>query len=343
MMHRVRIASWTALVVGVGVGLALPSAPAPAGSLRFQDHEKERCLRCHEAPNFAERDSASGTVRDLYVDRVRYDFSAHAALSCRNCHQEITGYPHSFSGARAQVSCGSHCHAVDRRGRAYSHAKEMGDFAASVHGAGKATTDPDSPTCVTCHGDGNVHGIARTAHGITVPQKMALCAGCHDDRARMARNQVEPSAVASYRRSFHYKAIHFGVKGTAVCQDCHGVHRVLAKSDSASTITTAHLPQTCGQKGCHPGARMNFAMSGANHLALRAHREPILRFEETFFATLTAGTMAALVAGIALDVQRRLGWPAIVAALGRRAATVLSGLARLIACALVGTRRLLVD
>ena len=35
-------------------------------------------------------------------------------------------------------------------------------------------------------------------------------------------------------------------------------------------------------------------------------------FEETFFLVLTGGTMAMLLVGIALDIQRRFGWRALL-------------------------------
>ncbi|HEY6867732.1 MAG TPA: hypothetical protein VI792_10770 [Candidatus Eisenbacteria bacterium] len=344
-------AGWLAFIV---LGLVLASTTARAGTpgfppvpLRFGPQEKARCLRCHGMPNFAELDSAASAPRDLHVDPAAFGASAHATLSCRSCHADVTQYPHVFSPARAKVSCGADCHARDAQGRPYSHARETQDIAASVHGQGRAATNPDSPRCGTCHGGGDVHGIPRVARRLPAPAKMALCVSCHDDAAMMARNRVEVSAVASYRRSFHYKAIHFGARGTAVCQDCHGVHRVLAKGDTASTIAAGHLPRTCGQEGCHRGARMNFAMSGANHLDLRIRREPLLRLEERFFVALTAGTMLALLAGIVLDVQRRLGWLALAAAVRRRAMELGRALARLAASASAGTRsrmrRLLVD
>ncbi len=315
----------------------------PQETIRFAPSETRRCLRCHGMANFAERDSATSAVRDLHVDSLAFRGSAHALLSCRSCHADVTQYPHVFAVARPRVACGADCHATDRRGRPYSHAREARELAASAHGRGKAATNPDSPTCGTCHGAGNPHAVAPVRRQMSVTEKMALCSGCHDDRAMMLRNRVDPAAVASYRRSFHYKAIHFGARGTAVCQDCHTAHHVLAKDDSSSSIAAAHLPGTCGQEKCHPGARMNFAMSGANHLALRIQREPLLFLEERFFVLLTAGTMLALVGGIVLDVQRRLGWIHLAAALVRRLRRAGGRAAALGRGALVLSRRLLLD
>lgn len=146
---------------------------------------------------------------------------------------------------------------------------------------------------------------------------MKLCADCHADRARMTAAGVDPDAVGSYMRSFHYKAIRFGASGAAVCEDCHSSHRILPAADPRSTIAAAALPSTCGQSGCHPGARRNFAVSGANHLNLRAKHAPVLALEERFFWLLTSGTLAMLVIGIVLDIQTKFGWLVLLgAALG---------------------------
>jgi hypothetical protein len=147
---------------------------------------------------------------------------------------------------------------------------------------------------------------------------MALCDGCHEDRARMARNDVEPDAVRSYKRSFHYKAITFGARETAVCQDCHTTHRIRDASDSRSSVAAAALPATCGQTACHPGAGARFAVSGANHLDLRVKREPILWAEEWLFRLLTGGTLAMLLVGIVLDLQKKFGWIALARRSARR-------------------------
>ena len=72
------------------------------------------------------------------------------------------------------------------------------------------------------------------------------------------------------------------------------------------------IADTCGKSGCHDGAKINFAMSGANHLKLRVDKEPILYWEEKMFQILTGGTMAMLVVGIILDVQKRFGWLVVV-------------------------------
>lgn len=286
-----------------GVAAAQPSAPGDSG----------RCLTCHGMANLAVREPGSTPLHTFSVSPQRFSASAHGGLTCQQCHGEVGPYPHELTSGRAKVTCAQDCHAQDRDGRRYSHATTVADFETSAHRSG----DPkDRPTCLTCHGAGDPHAIG-SAKSQSQRARMALCVDCHDDRARMTRNHVEPDAVSSYRRSFHYKAIKFGAGRAAVCQDCHTTHRILPPTDPRSSVAPAALPATCGQSTCHSGARTHFAVSGANHLDLRVKREPVLEAEEWLFWMLTAGTMVMLVVGIALDVQKTFGWIALMKRIGR--------------------------
>jgi hypothetical protein len=265
------------MVPAVIIALAARGAaaqPAPSGT-----DDPGRCLTCHGMANLAVRESASAPLHSFSVSPQAFSASVHGRLTCQQCHGEVGAYPHVFAGGRVKVTCAQQCHAQTREGRPYTHAATVADFDASAHASGQ-------------------------------PQRarMALCVGCHDDRARMTRNRMETDAVSSYKRSFHYKAITFGARTAAVCQDCHTTHRILPPWDSKSSVAAAALPATCGQAACHPGARAHFAVSGANHLDLRVKRERVLWLEEWLFWILTAGTMAMLVAGIVLDVQKKFGW-----------------------------------
>jgi hypothetical protein len=148
---------------------------------------------------------------------------------------------------------------------------------------------------------------------------MSLCVTCHENRALMASKHVDEDAVQSYRQSFHYKAIRFGETNTAVCQDCHTVHRILPSDSAASSIGAKNIASTCGQQNCHPGVNMNFAMSGANHLGFRIGKNAVLFAEEKLFVVLTLGTMSMLVIGILLDVQKKYGWLSLLVRITRAA------------------------
>jgi len=304
---------WVSLLLGLlaatqpGVGQALK---APLDRITFQGDENDRCLKCHGLQNFAFRlTSKDGDrLRNLTVIADTIKRSVHGAVACQHCHQEIREYPHAFAGERPKVRCDAACHAVDKSGAPYTHAATYVDYASSVHGKGLVDGQSGSPRCETCHGAGNPHSIGRSKDVLPKTERMRLCVDCHEKRELMVARHVDPDAVGSYRQSFHYKAIRFGQTNTAVCQDCHNVHRILPADSAASSVSTANIASTCGQQNCHPGVNMNFAMSGANHLRSRIGKDLVLGLEEKLFVVLTIGTMAMLLVGILLDIQRKYGW-----------------------------------
>jgi cytochrome b subunit of formate dehydrogenase len=292
----------TVLLIEPASGFQLPRR-----RIRFGAAETDSCFRCHGLPNFMVRDSATRAILFLTVDPDSFRRSMHGKLACTQCHGDITEYPHQFKVVRRPVGCDADCHARDAKGKPVRHDAEMADFKRSAHRKGLTGENLDDPTCLTCHGAGDPHAIGRFKQAVEPREKMRLCAPCHDDRERMTRSRVEPDAVASYRRSFHYKAIRFGSTKAAVCQDCHAVHRVIAPDDTASTVNAGHLAATCGQENCHKGANVAFAMSGANHLALRARHDLVLAGEEGFFWWLGIVTLLLLGVGVFLDARHRIG------------------------------------
>lgn len=158
----------------------------------------------------------------------------------------------------------------------------------------------DHPTCLYCHG-GNPHQIAPPKH--TTPQALAvMCGKCHSDKDRMARYGLTTDAFTSYAQSFHGKALlRFKKNNSANCTDCHGLHGVLSPNSPDSPTNPAHVVATCGK--CHPNAKVNFAMSGANHLRTHINKSPLLHMEELAFLTLIWGSMSFLLGMVVLDLR----------------------------------------
>ncbi len=334
----VAVASGTAGPIGAQRGDA-PDGPAvsftaPRTGDGIVVSSNARCLACHAMPGLGYRDSVDAPARTFTIAAEAFRSSVHGTLACSQCHPAATTFPHPAGMAAAPATCDGDCHATDSLGAPYSHRREAAELAASVHGR---PGDPDAPQCLTCHGAGDPHAVTRLSDAPPA-ERMASCVACHDDREMMARHGVPTDAVASYRRSFHYKAIRFGEAHTASCPDCHTAHHILPASDSASTVAAGNLTQTCGQAGCHAGAERNFAVSGANHLDLRVDRTPVLFVEEKFFFLLTAGTMAMLVVGIVLDVQRKFNWLMLARRVGAFAGRHARTVARLLAGRLLRLR-----
>jgi cytochrome b subunit of formate dehydrogenase len=204
------------------------------------------------------------------------------------------------------------------------HAQQQADIAKSAH-ANMDKVKGDHPTCASCHSkEADPHTITRPA-AWSRKDKVTLCSRCHAQKDRMNRYGVDPDAVSSYDESFHGKALlSFGMNKAAICGDCHKHHDVLAPTNPAAPTNRAHAAKTCAQAGCHPGARVNFAMSGANHLRLKVKQSMVLRTEEFFFRWLTIGTILFLLGGVALDLRRKVFSRGPAPASGRLVAFLIS-------------------
>ncbi|HEY3266324.1 MAG TPA: cytochrome b/b6 domain-containing protein [Armatimonadota bacterium] len=277
------------LVACLGLcGLVAPSvfgqqsggAPAPAPAAKGGID----CMSCHVA---------AMTDHTPAVNAEALKSSPHKDSACQDCHFAITAVPHTPAMLKAKANC------------ATCHTDEAAAYATSVHSRPDKVAG-DHPTCITCHGKGDPHAVT-FARKWGRADKAALCSTCHADKAKMGRYGVDPDAVSSYHESFHGKALlRFHMGKAATCTDCHRAHDVLAPSDPHSPTNRLHAAATCGQAGCHPGAMVNFAMSGANHLRLKVKESIVLRLEEAFFKWLTLGTIVFLLAGVALDLRRKV-------------------------------------
>lgn len=284
--RRARIPLPLAVLLAVAgpAGLLIAATAQDAGQpTPIAREEVGACMACHASEMGAHPPVSLGAL----------DASPHSDLKCQDCHSGITGAPHTARMLQRKAECGS------------CHGDALEQFMRSAH-ARSDKAPGDHPTCVSCHGKGDPHAVTRPA-ALSRRERVALCSDCHAQKARMARYGVDTDAVPSYEESFHGKAfLRFGMTRAAICTDCHRHHDVMSPSDPASPTSRGHAAATCAQAGCHPGARVNFAMSGANHLRLKVKQSPALRVEEAFFRWLTLGTVAVLLLGVALDLRMKV-------------------------------------
>jgi len=161
----------------------------------------------------------------------------------------------------------------------------------------------DHPTCFTCHG-GNPHDMVKPPTP-TARAQVELCMRCHNNAELMKRYGMTTEPVQSYLKSFHGKAVmRFGQTNAATCVSCHGLHAVLPPNDSQSPVNAGNVMRTCRQ--CHASAKMNFSLSGANHMMLKIDTTPMLKGEEIFFKVLTVGVILGLILLILLDLRRKV-------------------------------------
>lgn len=272
------------LLVGLLTGLLASACGAQGNNSGIIDREDvASCMACHaEAMNGRHK-----------VNQEALKTSPHKDLKCQDCHASITSAPHTPAMLKHKTTCGS-CHpAVEK------------PYLNSAHSY-RDRVAGDHPTCVFCHGQGDPHAVKPPA-AWTRQDRVALCSQCHEDAARMNRYKADPDAVSSYRESFHGKALlRFGNQRVAICTDCHGVHGMLSPRDPAATTNRLHAAQTCARVGCHAGARVNFAMSGANHLRLKIKDMPLLLGEIWFFRFMIVGIIGVMLFIIVLDLRKQV-------------------------------------
>lgn len=202
------------------------------------DHE---CLECHGKPDLSvERD---GETVSLYVNHAETSGSAHAKVSCAQCHTGATP-----SHERPCVTVTDH---VDC---SICHADQVEQYATSTHGKLLAENDPDAPDCLRCHG---THGIRKHVDPLSrtyVSNIAGLCGDCHGAgrRADVRYEGQDAGMVENYAASVHGRAVQEkGLVVAATCIDCHTTHAEKPRNDPDSSIHPTNIVATCSV--CHEG------------------------------------------------------------------------------------------
>ena len=153
--------------------------------------------------------------------------SAHTGLTCDTCHDSHENYPHPANVPKpACVTC---------------HSDQANDYAQSAHGQARKSGNEGAPDCALCHG---------SAHELLAPKSEAFrqavpdtCGMCHSE------------VVDQFRASVHGQALARGITQAPLCTDCHGEHKILKHTDTASQVNVAHIRDTCGS--CHGDVRLS--------------------------------------------------------------------------------------
>ncbi|MDD5675215.1 MAG: cytochrome c3 family protein, partial [Chitinivibrionales bacterium] len=206
-----------------------------AGSSRAGNGQNaQACFECH-ADRSLVSDARPG--KSLFVDKSIYDHSAHAKLTCVQCHADadVADFPHP-SKLKA-VQC------------ALCHATEAKEYAISRHAETAQKPDLPGATCTVCHGK---HDILPAADARSPSNAMNIpktCGKCHNEEGRVPMADGTMSDV-SFTDAIHARGLRErGIKVTAVCTSCHGAHAVLRYSDQRSSISRENSAATC--RKCH--------------------------------------------------------------------------------------------
>src|ERR1035437_7661133 len=169
------------------------------------------------------------------------------------------------------------------------HADQAGDYEQGVHGQARKAGNEAAPDCSLCHGG---------AHELLAPKSQAFrlavpdtCGMCHT------------LVVEQFRSSVHGTALARGITQAPLCTDCHGEHKILKHTNTASPVNVSHIRDTCGK--CHAGAGTRFAISQV-HVAEGATEPEALKWVRQFYLLIIPVTIGLMMLHQGGDWIRKL-------------------------------------
>jgi hypothetical protein len=216
------------------------------------------CLRCHER-----RELKAGDGRTMFVAAAEVQGSRHARIACSQCHSGVNvSRSRPCETITAKVDCGA------------CHTETAQQFTQSIHGRLLARQDDNAPSCKECHGTHAVLGRLQSSSPTFATNIPRLCARCHreGEKAAVRYRGPEHGIIEAYTESIHGKGLlKSGLTVTATCTNCHTAHGVLPRTDPASSVNRANVPQTCGR--CHHGIQEMFEKSVHHTLVGKTDKE----------------------------------------------------------------------
>jgi hypothetical protein len=189
--------------------------------------------------------------------------SRHAKVACSQCHSGVNvSHARPCDSITQKVDCGA-CHTAIAQ-----------EYALSQHGKLLIKGDPNAPSCTECHGTHATLGRLQASSPTFATNVPRLCGRCHREGEKAAVRYQGPQhqIVESYTESIHGKGLlKSGLTVTATCTGCHTAHGIRPRTDPASSVNRANVPQTCGR--CHHGIQEEFEASIHHALAGKTDKD----------------------------------------------------------------------
>lgn len=228
--------------------------------LKLSAHGKTQCAECHQdltakhpddekaaqAVNCAACHEKQSKSFGASVHGIALGKGSDTAATCKDCHGTHEVFPRnsvksSIHHANLLKTCGA------------CHGEQADDVAASVHGKAMIDGETDAPTCIDCHSEHQIIGLAAPSSSFKTAE---TCSKCHANERINSRFGLPTNRVNTFFESYHGLATAGGSTLAANCASCHGYHRILSSKDPDSSIHLNNLLETCGK--CHPGASSGF-------------------------------------------------------------------------------------
>lgn len=182
-----------------------------------------------------------------FINMNRFMASAHAAISCEECHKDLTRPEVTHPDPEAKTflkadavrrydyrycqSCHRSSYEKYRKG-AHARALQKEQSLPAPKG------DRQAPTCGDCHSGHYARShLSRVETGIRMT---AVCGDCHRPQ------------LFTYLDNYHGKAaVNLKDPDAAYCTDCHGAHECISLKEREAALTACQR--------CHPDAGKSFA------------------------------------------------------------------------------------
>lgn len=224
-------------------------------------HHKNLCTGCHTDITELPHADALKPVSCSQCHRIETEIylkSDHGvalskgvteAATCQACH----GNPHALLNYRNPDSPVNRANIPNTCGKCHSNTKEMEKYDLrqravvvtydkSVHGIAHLNGNATSAVCSDCHGTHDLHRSSNPESKLYWQRIPETCGKCHENVRQ------------TYLRSIHGQAVKAGLRDAPACTDCHGEHTIQGVKDASSKVSSAHIPETCGQ--CHGAERI---------------------------------------------------------------------------------------
>jgi len=205
------------------------------------------CLMCHGDRSTSM--TKGGKTISLYVDPAKFARSAHAGISCVDCHQGFNPSELPHAKKIRPVDCTT-CHSDEQFVR-------YGQSAHGRPGAGKL----HNASCADCHSAHNVVKLSDVTGKERHAYAEETCSRCH------------PKVGEQYMKSNHGLALKAGLQGAPTCVDCHGEHNVAMVASEGAPTAKKNQAAMCMK--CHTDSPEVRALVGPTARFIKSYENSV--------------------------------------------------------------------
>ena len=180
-----------------------------------------QCASCHAA-------SVKAYAESIHAKARAQGFKEPP--TCTSCHGDIhklvpRSEPSSPVNPKNIAKTCAVCHSDTEMARKFRIpvVRPVEAYLQSVH-ARAVASGKGGAVCTDCHGAHTILPANNAASQISPLKVPETCGRCH------------ANVLTAYRQSIHGEAVARGMRNAPVCTDCHGEHRILARSEPNSPV-----------------------------------------------------------------------------------------------------------